>query len=114
MTNGPSRRSLLGGLLAALVAWCCPRRAKGRDRVSKWMTALPVLPHPHGTVTITTYDAQGRLISVRQLSAEESRQWHQEQAARNSARRQAQAHAQPPVTVTTGAGQPGRPLGHTR
>ncbi len=63
-THKLSRRRLLGGLLAALTAWLCPRPPR---TVAAPPRAAPLisLPRSRSVYTCTyTYDSRGRLIRV--------------------------------------------------
>ncbi|HEY7314683.1 MAG TPA: hypothetical protein VH643_35370 [Gemmataceae bacterium] len=62
-THKFSRRGLLGGLVAALTAWLCPRppRAATPRRLAPTF-AFPPSQFIH--VTTYTYDGKGRLVRV--------------------------------------------------
>ena len=63
-THNPSRHCLLGGLLASLTAWLCPRPS--RAPASPPPTVKAIVYGSHNLVHSVTYcyDAMGRLVSV--------------------------------------------------
>ena len=63
LTHKLSRRRLLGGLLAALTAWLCPRPS----RAAASRRPAPSLAFPPSRCVHTctyTYDGRGRLVRV--------------------------------------------------
>ncbi len=64
-----SRRSLFGGLLAALTSLFVAKTASvvppARKPARKWKLLSCSTPDAPGVVTVTTYDANGRCIATR-------------------------------------------------
>jgi hypothetical protein len=61
----PSRRQLLGGLLAALSGWLWPARAQAASPGPKPLPGAAPSPGEVLRVTTCTYDAAGNCVGVR-------------------------------------------------
>lgn len=59
-----SRRRLLGGLLAALTAWLCPRSPQAAAAPRRAAPSLALPPSQFVHTCTYTYDAKGRLVRV--------------------------------------------------